>query len=236
MAGKTRVIVARGVVSPSHGENRGSSPLGSANDFSNLAQKRSLVWPASPTFLQWTVLQTIGSRSRCDRRLEEVGSDLRHRRAGIGAKPASVLRCLRSASRRCPVEQIEHASELFSLRSCRQVCPRVGSPRAEARRNRSPQAVPQNSDSGEQNKATYCFGVHFSRFRLASRKVAPIGKGQRLSRPSHSRNTRRRSYRLVMRHEVFTGKSAHADGRKAGRLLYCEGATPNLVATEGTTT
>src|SRR6516225_4616790 len=73
---------------PSHGENRGSSPLGSANDFSNLAPKRSLVWPASPTFLQWTVLQTIGSRSRCDRRLEEAGSDLRHRRAGIGAKDA----------------------------------------------------------------------------------------------------------------------------------------------------
>ena len=32
----------------------GSSPLGSANDFSSLAPKRSLVWPASPTFLQWT--------------------------------------------------------------------------------------------------------------------------------------------------------------------------------------
>ena len=39
---------------PSHGENRGSSPLGSANDFSSLAPKR--VDPASPTFLQWTVL------------------------------------------------------------------------------------------------------------------------------------------------------------------------------------
>jgi len=32
------------------------------------------------------------------------------------------------------------------------------------------------------------------------------------------------------------GAAAHADGRKAGRFLYCEGATPNLVATEGTTT
>src|SRR6516162_11610184 len=76
----------------SHGENRGSSPLGSANDFRHLAPKRSLTWPASPTFLQRTVLQTIGSRSRCDCRLEEAGSDLRHRRAGIGAKPASVLK------------------------------------------------------------------------------------------------------------------------------------------------
>src|SRR6476620_4301884 len=50
---------------PSHGENRGSSPLGSANDFSILAPKWT---PASPIFLQWTVLQTISSRSRCDRR------------------------------------------------------------------------------------------------------------------------------------------------------------------------
>ena len=63
--------------SPSHGENRGSSPLGSANDFNILAPKWSLSLPASPTFLQWTVLQTISSRSRCDRRLEEAGSDLR---------------------------------------------------------------------------------------------------------------------------------------------------------------
>ena len=71
---------------PSHGENRGSSPLGSANDFSILAPKWSLARPASPTFLQWTVLQTISSRSRCDRRLKEAGSDLRgHRRAGMGA-------------------------------------------------------------------------------------------------------------------------------------------------------
>ena len=68
---------------PSHGENRGSSPLGSANDFSNLAPKRSLLGPASPTFLQWTVLQTIGSRSRCDRRLEEAGSD-----CAVTAEPA----------------------------------------------------------------------------------------------------------------------------------------------------
>ena len=67
---------------PSHGENRGLSPLGSANDFSILAPKWSLIRPASPTFLQWTVLQTISSRSRCDRWPEEAGSDLRgHRRA-----------------------------------------------------------------------------------------------------------------------------------------------------------
>ena len=84
--------ILRARTSPSHGENRGSSPLGSANDFSSLAQKRAKVGPASPTFLQRTVLQTIGSRSRCDCRLEEAGSDLRHRRAGIGAKPTSVLK------------------------------------------------------------------------------------------------------------------------------------------------
>ena len=42
---------------PSHGENRGSGPLGSANDFSILAPQWNLVRPASPTFLQWTVLQ-----------------------------------------------------------------------------------------------------------------------------------------------------------------------------------
>jgi hypothetical protein len=41
--------------SPSHGENRGSSPLGSANNFSILSPKWSLDWPTSPTFLQWTV-------------------------------------------------------------------------------------------------------------------------------------------------------------------------------------
>ena len=64
--------ILRARTSPSHGENRGSSPLGSANDFSSLAQKRAKVGPASPTFLQRTVLQTIGSRSRCDCRLEEA--------------------------------------------------------------------------------------------------------------------------------------------------------------------
>ena len=41
----------------------------------------------------------------------------------------------------------------------------------------------EQRQGGEQNKATYCFGVHFSRFRLASSKVVPIRKGQRLSRP-----------------------------------------------------
>ena len=45
--------------SPSHGENRGSSPLGSANDFSALRQFRLWGFAASPTFLQWTVLHTV---------------------------------------------------------------------------------------------------------------------------------------------------------------------------------
>ena len=35
---------------PSHGENRGSSPLGSANDFSILAPKLSLVRPGISNF------------------------------------------------------------------------------------------------------------------------------------------------------------------------------------------
>src|SRR5262245_2325481 len=47
------------LVSPSHGENRGSSPLGSANDFSELSQFRLCPFAGSPTFLQWTVLHTV---------------------------------------------------------------------------------------------------------------------------------------------------------------------------------
>src|SRR5262245_24970873 len=47
------------LVSPSHGENRGSSPLGSANDFSELSQFRLCTFAGSPTFLQWTVLHTL---------------------------------------------------------------------------------------------------------------------------------------------------------------------------------
>jgi hypothetical protein len=67
------------------GENRGSSPLGSANYFNCLAPDFVSRRLASPTFLQWTVLHTISSRPRCDCRLEEAGSDWRgHRRAGIG--------------------------------------------------------------------------------------------------------------------------------------------------------
>src|SRR6516162_6888729 len=76
----------------SHGENKGSSPLGSANDFSILAPKTEPSGRHLQLFSNGRVLQTIGSRLRCDRRPEEAGSDLRHRRAGIGAKPASVLK------------------------------------------------------------------------------------------------------------------------------------------------
>src|ERR1039458_2698457 len=43
--------------SPSHGENRGSSPLGSANDFNDLAIFSACQFVISPTFLQWAVLQ-----------------------------------------------------------------------------------------------------------------------------------------------------------------------------------
>jgi|SRR6516162_5877645 len=68
------------------------SPLGSANDFSILAPKTEPSGRHLQLFSNGRVLQTIGSRLRCDRRPEEAGSDLRHRRAGIGAKPASVLK------------------------------------------------------------------------------------------------------------------------------------------------
>src|SRR5215467_11517054 len=44
---------------PLTGENRGSSPLGSANDFSELSQLRLPPFARSPTFLQWTVLHTV---------------------------------------------------------------------------------------------------------------------------------------------------------------------------------
>src|SRR5262249_11649572 len=88
------------LVSPSHGENRGSSPLGSANSFKALWALNMLVWVPSPTFLQWTLLP-IGWRPPFDRRLEEAGRDWRsHRRAGVGAYFA---------------EQIEHAAWLAAV-------------------------------------------------------------------------------------------------------------------------
>ena len=76
-----------------------------SNDFSILAPKWSRPRPTSPTFLQWTVLQTINSRSRCDRRLKEAGSE---------RSPPSRHGCLLSKMTRAPIaalsaEQIEHA-------------------------------------------------------------------------------------------------------------------------------
>jgi hypothetical protein len=60
-------------IAPSHGENRGSSPLGSANDFNDVVALDVCRLATSPTFLQWTVLLKIGSRPPlCDRRLEEA--------------------------------------------------------------------------------------------------------------------------------------------------------------------
>src|SRR5262249_50806357 len=73
------------LVSPSHGENRGSSPLGSANGFNDVVALEACRLATSPTFLQWTVLSKIGSRPPCDRRLEEAEDWRSHRRAGIGA-------------------------------------------------------------------------------------------------------------------------------------------------------
>jgi hypothetical protein len=71
---------------PSHGENRGSSPLGSANDFNDVVASEACRLATSPTFLQWTVLPKIGSRPPCDRRLEEAEEI-----GAVTAEPASVL-------------------------------------------------------------------------------------------------------------------------------------------------
>src|SRR6516165_6276198 len=102
----------------------------------------------------------------------------------------------------------------------------------------------EQRQGGEQNKATYCFGVHFSRFRLASSKVVPYaatkcspanvhtGVIKSFVRAAHSAAGGRQRVRRA----AHPRRAAHADGRKAGRFPYCEGATPNLVATEGTTT
>ena len=62
---------------------QGFESLGSANDFSILVPKIELSRPASPTFLQWTVLQTISSRvARCPPSRHEPRS---HRGAPRGA-------------------------------------------------------------------------------------------------------------------------------------------------------
>jgi hypothetical protein len=71
--------------SPSHGENRGSSPLGSAKYFKYLAQL-SLAQPAlSPTFLQWTVL------SKLVRGHPVIVRSRRPKIGAVTAEPASVL-------------------------------------------------------------------------------------------------------------------------------------------------
>jgi len=92
---------------PTHGENRGSSPLGSANDFNDVVALEACRLATSPTFLQWTLLPKIGSRSPCDRPLEEAGRDWRsHRRAGIGAYSLKMIHA-RIAAR--TAKQIERA-------------------------------------------------------------------------------------------------------------------------------
>jgi hypothetical protein len=56
MSAHQRACVRRSC-NPSHGENRGSSPLESANDFNRLAVNSVYGSPTSPIFLQLTVLQ-----------------------------------------------------------------------------------------------------------------------------------------------------------------------------------
>jgi len=105
----------------------GSSPLGSANDLSSLAPKRSL----AARHLQ------LFSNGRCFRRSVRgraviVGSRRSEAICAVTAEPASVLKMTHARIAALPVEQIEkHASELFNLRSCRRVCRRVGSRRVE---------------------------------------------------------------------------------------------------------
>src|SRR5262245_18746379 len=63
-----------------------STSLGSAKDFNDVVALEACRLATSPTFLQRTLLPKIGSRSPCDRPLEEAGRDRHsHRRAGIGA-------------------------------------------------------------------------------------------------------------------------------------------------------
>ena len=128
---------------PSHGENRGSSPLGSANDFSILAPK----WSLAGRHLQ------LFSNGRCFRRSVRghaviVGS---RRPEAIYASPPSRMgaffQMTALASRRSPRSKLnmppvcEKTERPVQPSSCRRVCRQVESRRAEARKNRSPRCL-----------------------------------------------------------------------------------------------
>src|SRR5262249_31689243 len=99
--------------SPSHGENRCSSPLGSANDFNDVVALEACRLATSPTFLQWTVLSKIGSRPPCDRRLEEAEDWRSPRRAGIGAY-IKMIKMTRARIAARSAEQIEPTDALLA--------------------------------------------------------------------------------------------------------------------------
>jgi hypothetical protein len=93
-------------IAPSHGENRGSSPLGSANDFSILARPKAGSWPASPTFLQWTVRFRRSVRGHAvvgSKRPETIWAV-----TAVGGIDAYFLTLTHAHNAALPAEQIEH--------------------------------------------------------------------------------------------------------------------------------
>jgi hypothetical protein len=92
--------------SPSHGENRGSSPLGSANDFKVLVPNYVCQLAASPTFLQWTLLQTISSRPPCVRVVRRCADDMGERRHRTRLEPRDRISASRLADAfRCRIRR-----------------------------------------------------------------------------------------------------------------------------------
>jgi hypothetical protein len=130
------------LLAPSHGENRGSSPLGSANDFKHItAIKR----PWIPR------ISNFSPMDGCFRSQFEVnlcvdadaapmisGNDDTARGSTFATRISAsrFAKSLRMIRRRARLGC--GGGILFSLRSCRRVCRRIGSHHAEARRNRSP--------------------------------------------------------------------------------------------------
>jgi hypothetical protein len=144
-------VAAEGVALPSHGENRGSSPLGSANDFSILAPKWSLGWPASPTFLQWTVRFRRSVRGHAvvgSRRPETIWAI-----TAVGGIDAYFLTLTHARIAAFPAEQIEHppvyekTERAVQSSLCRRACRQVESRRAEAEKNRVTSVSSRNQAS-----------------------------------------------------------------------------------------
>jgi hypothetical protein len=130
-------------IAPSHGENR--SPLGSANDFSILAPKGDWVWPASPTFLQWTVRFRRSVRGHAvvgSKRPETIWAV-----TAVGGIDAYFLTLTHAHNAALPAEQIEHppvyekTERAVQSSLCRRACRQVESRRAEAEKIESPRCL-----------------------------------------------------------------------------------------------